>query len=236
MDARVRYYCWDKRGMTSAEWWERRTYIIRCNCNTFIISPTGQVLQKECGEPSGTMSTTDDNCIFHLIILCYGWKVCTRASLYKSYGRDFTGGIYGDDHLFGIARDSGFLSLKIRQAIYNMFGARLSVEKDSVTDDPVGHTFLGYKCEVVDGNYVPTFDTTKILNACEKSDRRYTPEILVQRVVSYMFLSVYSPLHDGQDVFTLLRHYALSLKETYGLVGVVIPTRSEAQAYWLGTE
>lgn len=238
----VRFYCWDKKGMSVDEWWSRRRFIYKNNCYSFIVLPTGQVVMKMGGEPSGTVSTTDDNCIYHAFILCVIWRLLTGGSLAADYGKRFGGGLYSDDHLFSVDAAVGFHDFDFRQKIYACFGANLSRDQDKVDDTIHGHKFLGltFRYDPISKKIVPIFDSLKALNSLGKSDKAFPAHIKLQRAVAFLYLVAFNSLFEKEKVFDAIRRFACRLREM-SVAGspekrVHIPTESEARCFWYGFE
>ncbi len=238
--AMVRFYCWDKKGMTIDEWWQRRTFIWKNNCYTFVVLPTGQVVMKMAGEPSGTMSTTDDNCIYHCYILCVCWRLFTGTSLMSDFGKRFQGGLYSDDHLFSASGATGFQDFETRRAIYAEFGAYLNKDQDFVNQDIDGHKFLGLTFRRhTDGRILPTFDSLKALNSIGKGDKAYSPQVKLNRCVSFLYLLAFNSFFEEIRAFDAIYKFAHKIRDQCAAVQTNlphIPTESQARSFWFGFE
>lgn len=242
----VRFACWDGEGMSPEEWWARQDWYYENKVHSFILLPSGQIVQKHTGNPSGQESTTDDNCIMHTFILCYAWRLLFGRSLYDD--RDLARfDIYADDHIWSVpAQFAKWADFETRRAIYAKFGVTLSKEKDLVTNSVEGHTFLGPTARLQAGTWVPVFPRDKALCAVFQMERDYPLDIQIGRVLSIMVNVCFD-----RPAFDILREYAFYLldickKVTFpddldlGFMSLDwlrrIPSHSEVVKFWLGLE
>lgn len=228
---RLRYHCWDKKGMSEEEWWSRMDYYYDQVISSYIILPTGQILQKNQGQPSGTTNTTDDNCIMHLFMWCYMWRKLRGQSLYKSFGRDVYLALYADDHIFSVNKDLGVHPYEVRKPVYEAFGVGLDPDKDLVTSDLSDHTFLGFKARWVPEykNYVPIFDSLKATNALMKNEKKKVDvDAIWSRAFSIGLITCYEP-----EMYNMVRSYLEFLKRTEPtLNGKYVPTIHDYRRKW----
>lgn len=241
----VRYTCWDKEGMSSEEWWQRQMKYYEEKVHSYILLPSGQVVLKHTGNPSGQDSTTDDNGIVHVFILCYTWRTLFNRSLYED--RDICRlDLYSDDHIFSVPDEFGrFASYEERAAVYILFGIELSREKDLVTRTPEGHTFLGPKAVLFRNTWVPVYNRDKVLCAALKIEKHFSQPVLVGRLVSLLLNTPFD-----LEAFTLLREYAFWLYAKCGSIVLPVdsapdlpvkwlysvPSLGEVRAFWMGFE
>lgn len=79
--------------------------------NSFIVTPSGEVCQKEQGNPSGSSNTIVDNTLGHYILKAYDWVVLTVAtpqfSDWEEYADLFDENVslllFGDDDMFSVS-------------------------------------------------------------------------------------------------------------------------------------
>lgn len=241
----VRYVCWDKKGMSEDEWWQRQLWYYEQKVKSFILLPSGQIVQKDTGNPSGQDSTGDDNGIIHAFILCYTWRDFYKRSLYED--RDVCRlDLYSDDHVFSCPFEfDRFASYQERAASYALFGVQLSKAKDLVTTSPEGHTFLGPKAIKYRGEWVPLYNRDKVLCAALKMEKKFEPPVLVGRIISLLLNAPFD-----EDAFSLLREYAFDLYKSCGSIVLpvdsspdlppkwlyTVPSLSEVRAFWMGYE
>jgi hypothetical protein len=232
---RLRYECWDKEGMSADEWWERMNYYYDQIISSCIILPTGQIVQKMMGQPSGTVNTTDDNCIMHLFIWCYMWRLKFSKSLFDDFGSKIYLSLYADDHIFSIDPKLNVHPYEERQPYYDLFGVGLDKDKDFVSDSPEGHTFLGLKARWVPEykNYVPIFDANKILNILGKQEsKRPDLEAVWCRAISVALASAYDP-----DTHNCVRSYLEFLRRSEPhFSGKIVPSTDWFRAKWTNLE
>lgn len=243
----VRYHCWDKKGMTPEEWWQRQNWYYENKVHSYILLPSGQIVRKHTGNPSGQDSTTDDNCIIHTFVLCYAWRKLFGRSLFDDrFLVAFD--IYADDHIFSLPKlFEKFADYEERRKIYAEFGIILSKDKDLVSDRVEGHTFLGPVATRVDGILCPVYNRDKIVCAVLRSEKKYPLDIQIGRVISLMLNSAFD-----EELFNFLRSYVYELlNSTSGnitfptdldtdLIDVdwlkSVPTRTDVIKFWMGYE
>lgn len=228
----IRYYCWDKKGMSSAEWWARMRYMYSQIRESFICLTTGQVIQKMFGNPSGQNSTTDDNCIGHLFILCLIWRIKYDRSLYTDFREKINIALYADDHLIACESGIGFSLYEERVAEYRKYGCDLDKAKDFVSKTFEGHTFLGltmkfnqmYKC------YVPHFSGLKALNTLEKYEKNYSVDQIFDRAVTILLLVSFD-----EEMYRIVRDYLRYLQDQLPteLFHRKIPSLNSCRSFWL---
>lgn len=232
---RLRFDCWDKEGMSVQEWQQRMDYYYDQIINTRFVTSTGEVFQKFLGQPSGTTSTTDDNIIMHLYVLCYIWRKLFGKSLYVEHGSKVRMAIYADDHVFTLRPErSEFASFEVRKALYDHFGLILKLDDDLVTNSLEGHTFLGLTARKILGRYRPVFKRSRILNAVGKYavGKPFTPAQKFDRAQVYMLLATFD-----LPTWEFLHSYCAHLKSKYfELHNVLLWNRRHCISLWSGDE
>lgn len=242
----VRYDAWDKKGMSTQEWFDRQKWYFENKCYSFIVLPSGQIVFKIIGNNSGQESTTDDNGIAHSFTLCYIWRKLFRMPLWAcldSVNID----LYADDHLFSVPpKFDQFADYETRRRLYLEVGLHLSKAKDLVTQNTaVGHTFLGPKAVMSGGRLVPVYNRDKVLCSVLFMEHEFPPDVQLGRVLSIMLNCVFD-----RPVFDYLRAYAFHLRElAHGALTLPdavenvsflwllsIPSAREVETFWLGTE
>lgn len=228
----VRFYCWDKKGMSVEEWWERMDYYYDETITTCLYNSTGEVLIKFAGQPSGTVNTTDDNCLAHLFVFCSLFRRHTGKSLYKLWHINVELALYADDHLFTVTGLTAPIhDFELRRNHYARFGLDLDAEKDVVSRSFDGHTFLGLTAENHNGVLHPVYNWLKALNSLQKSDTQLDPEAKLSKSISFMLLLAYAPQFD------VVAKYARFLVRKYPYLEIFhIPSHREAQNFWLRKE
>lgn len=242
----VRFQCWDKKGMSSEEWYARQDWYFENKCYSFILLPSGQIVMTVTGNKSGQDSTTDDNGIAHTFVLCYGWRQLFGISLYSV--RDTQRfDLYADDHGFSVTDPFRKFSIfEVRAKIYSAFGLELSQAKDLVTQSVEGHTFLGPKAKIINGRIVPIYNRDKVMCSVLNMEHLYPPDVQLGRVLSIMLNCVFDT-----EVFEYLRGYCFHLLElSHGSITLpdelkvnresewlkTVPSRGQVESFWLGDE
>lgn len=205
----VRYNCWDKKGMAVGEWWQRMRYYYNQTVNSYILLPSGQVIRKFIGNPSGDVNTTMDNCIMHMFVICYVWRRFFGASHLREPKSTFPiFNLYADDNVFGTNKiHKEFHDFELRSKYYAELGISLSREKDfSGTTGPEGHTFLGPKAIRTGYGWAPLYNRDKIVCSMLHLSRAFKPGVLLARTLSLMVNATFD-----EPLFNLLRQYALRL-------------------------
>lgn len=231
----IRYFCWDKKGMDEQEWWLRMRYSYSNIRESFIGLTTGQVVQKMFGNPSGQTSTTDDNCIGHLFVLCHAWRKLYNRSLFFDYHRKVNIALYADDHVICAEKSLNFGSFPLRRAEYNSLGCDLSPEKDLVTSDFEGHTFLGLTARWHPDLklFVPTFSRVRALNTLSKYESRYSIEQVFDRASVILYLTCFDDLTFSQ-VYAYCEYLRMQYPVQLSFRKLI--SRNACQSFWLCRE
>jgi hypothetical protein len=227
----IRYYCWDKQGMSSAEWFSRQNYINEQNWFSYVVLPNGQVMQKFTGGNSGRVNTTDDNCIIHAFIWCYLFRKIFKKPIFGFMeNRQFSLALYADDHVFSVDRSLNIHQFDVRLKIYQECGIDLDPVKDLITDSMAGQIFLGHQFIRKNGRFYPTFDVAKVYNALSKSEKYLPPETVYNRAMSFGYLTAFQ-----DDVFDVICDFLSFIRNKYPMYAFPIFSRRKAQTLWLET-
>lgn len=233
----TRFHCWDKQGMSQQEWLARNSYYLWQTVCSFIVTPAGQVLLKHVGNPSGDGSTTYENCLGHLAILCFFVRAVTGRSFATMWDVLIKGGIYADDHLFSVhnSLDYSKFTFRERERWYRAGGVLLDPAKDFVSDKPEGHTFLGLKAVFSSrfGRYVPVYNRDKALCSALYPGKKMPLQVRFDRYVAIMgFLTFDEEYFDHMN--SVCVQYA-ALNRAW-LERPRVPTHYEWICFWLGLE
>lgn len=169
-----------------------------------VILPTGEVLQLQAGQCSGSENTTADNCIAHLLIIFYdiieGYKIAySSVPNLKTIMQHCTYSIYSDDVCN--AHDDKFYFLKDgkrKSEIYAKFGMLIEYtnhEKFQQLDTMEGLRFLGFVNKEYQGTYVPYYPYDKVLDSTVLTMKKEKP---TDQLVRFMALL---------DLLTFTEHY-----------------------------
>lgn len=231
----LRHFCWNKEDMSEEEWQARMAYAYDQIVNTRFQTSTGEVFQKWLGQPSGTNSTTDDNIIMHLYVLCYAWRLLFGRSLYHDHYQNVKMAIYADDHVFTLTQEcESFCSFETRRRIYDTFGLILKLQDDFVSSSMEGHTFLGLTAQKHYGRWVPVFKRSRILNAIGRYavGRPFTPEQKFDRASVFLLLSTFD-----RPAFDVIFKYLVKLRSKYSVLREkLLWTHVMCVSMWLGFE
>ncbi len=230
----IRYFCWDKIGMSESEWWSRINFYYSDVLIAFLSQSTGDIFEKILGNPSGFPNTTDDNCIIHVVQQCHQVRKLTGKSFMSLYKKHYTPALYADDHVITVSNTYApiFGPYEQRAAAYADVGMSLDETKDFVSNDFENHVFLGIVAKKLDGGYVPTFDELKIKNSLQKIEAYQDPIAKFEKVRSLSLLCAFQP-----ECFKMCQEYGYVLLGKYAeLSRHTMVTEREARAHWLCTE
>lgn len=231
---RVRYHCWNKKGMSRGEWKKRMTYLYRELVFAYMILSTGDVLLKILGNTSGSANTTDDNCICHIIQQCYQARRVTGKSLVQLVReRLYDIALYADDNIWSANEEYyPLIPYAARKNCYSDLGICLKETDELVTPDSTGQVFLGMTVIKKNGFIYPVFSRDRSHAAMEKQDRTHEPVALYSKVSAFMLLCVFDI-----EWFNVLQDYALFLRNKYTEVqSLPFFTKRECQNFWLNQE
>lgn len=181
-------------------------YVEDAVCESIFLTHDGSLFQRQCGNPSGSGSTTEDNCVAHVIIL---FRLFSKI-FYEYYGsmptlEDILSnvdlGVFGDDNtggcnaeFFGLTRDSFKKHLIDNYLFYSLI-VKESACKIEVGKNDCKVSFLGLRCL----GY-PTFDFIPNINKL-LSSITYASKKDSFLVVCVRALAIYRLLH-----FSTMRH------------------------------
>jgi len=195
-------------------------HIYRNENQTYFMMPWGQIILKDQGMNSGSVNTTPDNSIAHLIVL-YAYIYHHRDLIYDRLGirieswRDIEkvlkACIYADDHTGRIHRSLEELAaFETREGWYRRYGFTLKKEDDKVTDSPVGLTFLGAEIVKHGCYYAPKYNLSRIWSAIVHTHRkRIDPKTEMSRLLSLLVLSTFN----GKTEFDRIRSYVIMFRD-----------------------
>lgn len=76
---------------------------------SYICMPTGEVIRKGTGNPSGSGNTSADNTIALILLFYYAWIILSRAQgtsdSYEAFSRNVELAVYGDDNTYCVSDD-----------------------------------------------------------------------------------------------------------------------------------
>lgn len=245
----VRYFLWDKKGMSEEEWWKRTNYYYNEKVWSFILLPNGQVVLKRHGNPSGQDSTTYDNTIIHHFIKNYMWRKLTGLGLSPHARaerlRHYRFGLYGDDNNEAVSpKYAQCYSVERRRAAYAEFGIVLSESKDYASIDIIGHTWLGKMIAMEGNRYVGTVGVDKVLcSLLNVESKTVDPGLVLQRALALMVESTFTAVlgeYVRQFVYWLIdRHIRVPPAEGDSALTqwvLAVPSRYACKQFLLGLD
>lgn len=249
-EMQVRFMAWDKKGITVEEWWERMNYYYQETIESYIVLPTGQVVQKHTGNPSGKKGTTVSNIIGHMLVkeVAFRYQTGLGASPLaerekKEHVRD---SVYGDDGNDSVSpKYAPYYDFTHRSRAYSLFRWTLSQTKDVDTGVPLGHTWLGKLVGMWNGHYVPIVKPDKVLCSLRNLEARaISPGVRYVRALALLVESTFT-----EPLQTWLRAYVHHLFDQGAAAKVVgkdrlafgpwltsVPTHEDCVRFWLGQE
>lgn len=219
----------------------RMYYQFRDAIHSILIMPSGQVLVKHVGNPSGWLLTGDVNCLCHEfdIVLLY-----VVNDLDADLRRD-QWWLLGDDHIAGITNPT-LGSYEVRARLYKAMNSDLSLEKDYVSNTVDGHTFLGFKAVFSSkyGRYVPVFDMTKALCSALRPGGKVDPALRYARLTGLRILTFFHPLYRhiedlARDCYQdglVYEHQPVDLDDDTARLLLTWPRNDTIERLWLGYE
>lgn len=226
---------------TREEYMVRMYYQFKDAVHSILVMPSGQILVKHVGNPSGWLLTGDVNCLTHefYIVLLY-----VVNDLDADLKRD-QWWLLGDDHIAGITSQK-LCPFEVRARLYRAMNSDLSLEKDYVSTQVEGHTFLGFKARFcsIRRRFVPVYDMTKALCSALKPGGRVDPALRYARLTGLRILTFFHPLYD--DIKNLARacyqeglHFMerpVELDDTTATFLLTWPRDDTIERLWLGYE
>lgn len=209
--------------------------------HSIMVMPSGQVLVKHCGNPSGQFITGDVNCIWHEFDI---YLLYTLEDMDADLRRD-QWWLLGDDHIFG-TNNNKLAPFETRRKVYKLMGSDLSPDKDVVSHSVEGHTFLGFTAHFCTkrGRYVPVYNMQKALCSALKPGGKVDPALRYARLTGLRILTFFHPLYDKiKDVARDCYQEGLSFTEIPDDLSADTakfllswPSDSTIERLWLGYE
>lgn len=245
----LRYFFWDKKGMSEDEWWQRQNYYYDQKMFSFLVSSNGQVFMKTFGNPSGQDSTTYDNTWIHTVMKYYIYRRLSGYNgdlkAYSKIKREYRHKEYGDDNNEKIKSPVGDkYTFENRQRAYAEVGIALSKPKDVESNSPTGHVWLGktVRYDKDAGAWVGEVNANKILcSLLNLESKDLMPELVFMRLVALLVEATWT-----EPLQTYLRKYAHWLYEQQNKLAIErddldhwfisVPTLEMCKNFWLGRE
>jgi len=204
-----------------------------------VMLPTGELIQMDVGQCSGSENTTSDNTVGHIMIILYE-ALRGAKDIFGSYPSlraildNVRAVIYSDDNVSGYTDAWSFMKDPIRKdAIFKEFGMAIeynNAEKWNYSACIEGHSFLGFQIKEYFGKLVPYFDYVKVKNSTVVLETNEGPDEQIERFKALLELLVFTPHYEEYKEF--VKRYA----NLYDLETGYIPGREERIQYELCLE
>jgi hypothetical protein len=164
-----------------ALWVERNTVSSR------VLLPNGDVVERDCGNNSGSGNTTSDNIVSHMYILALALLIIYEGDVKKVL--ECIAYLFGDDNICALVEtilsdDEIIASFK---STYALFGLALDpfIISDSITD----LNFLGFEFVCIGGKWLPKYDLGRLASSfCYEIDA-HDEDAEVGKAYSLMVMS-----------------------------------------------
>lgn len=258
---RIRYICWDKKGMSKAEWVSRMTCYLLYGMMNAILIPSGEIFQKFKSVTSGIGTTSYDNTLDCWIAKFYAYRRkhgfgLFDDTLYKtlSTGEYLTGFAfdnsdhplgyffkhYSDDCVDGSNFDWPFDE---RASLFAELGFSLSQDDDFTATSPLGITFLGLTCveQTLFGTnqLVPIFNRNRVITAIIYNDtKKEDPIKFASKLSSFILLTAFDADFNAMllDIFMRYCRRHRIVMRFKSITNVITPTTYDLQRWWLGLQ
>lgn len=220
----LRYKCMDGPEIFYPDAFWEDFYQVRDEvCAPYCVMPDGTILQRLCGNPSGSDTTTTDNTIGHALIKFYqfllaGWYLLGRKLEYEEIIEHILASLYGDDDFTSHDGPDFFGPdytderwKEIAKEAYEDFGMTIkSSAWAQVVGDPIGMEFLGSECLKKGAFFYPKPRLSKLCASavmCVKGKQK-TPIQLFSTVRALWELTKGVPDPDCEAAATELESFA----------------------------
>lgn len=245
----LRYYFWDKKGMSTEEWFQRQNYYYAQKIFTYLVASNGQVFMKMFGNPSGQDSTTYDNTWIHNFVKYYIFRKNTGIGAdpngYAIMKRHYRFKLYGDDNNEKVLPPyDQYFTFERRDAAYKELGMILSPDKDVESDSPTGHVWLGktIRYDAESCAWVGEVNSNKILCSLKNLEsQNMETEIVYMRAIALMVEATWT-----EPLQAYMRKYVHMLYERQNKLAVergdldkwfiAVPPLEMCKNFWLGRE
>lgn len=224
---------------------QRLQYVYEQDIHSFVLLPSGEVVQKHVGMNSGKVATSYDGSISHTAMSHYVARRCSGLDAdpdgYQAQLRNYKFGVYSDDKNSAVSPAwASKFTFERRSAAYAELGLTLDKAKDVESYTLTGHQWLGKTFDLRDGVYVPVANQTKILCSLRNLEGSVSPEIHIARALALMVEATFT------EAFPWIRNYVLWLLTVIGKMPegetsferwlLSVPTYAQCVRFWLGTE
>lgn len=207
--------------------------------NPKIVLPTGEVIQMESGQCSGSENTTADNTIAHFMIIMYE----AITGYLEKYGKIPTlenilqgiiPRIYSDDNISAYDQTFDFMANpQKKHAIFEQFGMAIQYEdpeKWSLSSSIEGHSFLGFTVKNYHGTFVPYYKYSKVKDSTVVRESQEGPNEQITRFKALLELLTFTGYYEEY------RNFIIKYSDLFNIDPGFIPTQEYKQIYELGLD
>lgn len=229
----LRYFFWDKKGDV-IEWFDRMYHFYYHTIHSIMVLPSGEVFQKDGGNPSGDANTTSDNTLVHVVIKSIEFKIILNISLSQCWhGKQYLFVPYADDYADGDNLDISITEVQRTNFLLSI-GFVYKPGSHFVSNSPIGHTFLGARCIKYNNSYVPIYNKDKVLKSVvmfQGKGRDYFKQL--QKIISARYLLAFA----SDNVHAFLEDYfqycLTKVTASSYISNPPLPSRGESRSFWL---
>lgn len=220
-------------------WLAVAVWCARNCCESYLVHPNGTVFFKKMGNNSGSVGTTPDNIMGHVLILLF-----TLLHLYGGDQHKVLAAIaflFGDDAVMSLPDppDGVDIELTFRHC-FGCFG--LELDPFCLTETLEGQTFLGFTFHYNEEYkvWVPRYNKDRLFASFYYSIERQQEFMQLSRMWSLMVMSA----GNGREIFDVFRHavkYALKTSKddhptSLALQAMGVPTYHDCMVFFAGLE
>jgi hypothetical protein len=222
-------------------------WVCENTCNFLLRTVDGNVLRKRYGNASGSGCTTRDNIFGHIIIFAAGLysAYVKKNGVSPPYSLVFNQLVflYGDDNVFSLDDEFSLLcDFDFLSQHLGKYGLKLKFFFGGLHADLHTLSFLGANFKLIDGNWYPLYDVTRLATTMVYEQGRlslaqHLSKVFTLTMMSFpsehygLFKRAYANLVNSSLVQNCLDDPVV---KSYAFVGV--PTDSEINAFYLGQE
>lgn len=173
---------------------------------SYIVTPLGNIVQKEGGNPSGSVNTITDNTLCLAVYMAYAWiRNCRaegRVPVYKKYAKNVNKKLQGDDNIWSTT----LKWVRFGPSLVRPFFAELGLAITSESEEPSYPWQLGYlsqRSRWKYGMWLPFPDESKMLASLAYIKRKNLGHLgTMERLSAYYMVGYYN-----DDLRELLRDF-----------------------------
>lgn len=151
--------------------------------NTLVITPTGVIIMKTTGNPSGSPNTINDNTLILYVLLAFAWiETCPTQTSYEEFEFNTAKVLVGDDNTWTVS-DEAVEFYNARSVIEVWKGIGITTTTDCLDPRPAEELdFLSARTIFVQGQALPVYDRKKLLTTLLYAPKEHlTPATTMER-------------------------------------------------------